>query len=157
MKPRSNKGLLVLGIAGASTAFLGAAVLLSVRARWVEVGKPVHDVGRVTAMTEVPVKFALRNTGPSVVHILGANSHCGKNGCISRFLSQPGPVEPGDTYEIDVIFRAPSAGPFSYRFVVYTDIADQQRIPLKILGSVADKSSAIISPERSLAPHRTPR
>jgi Protein of unknown function (DUF1573) len=157
MKPPSNKGLLVLAIAGASIAFLGAVALLSVRARWVEVGKPVHDLGRVTAMTEVPVKFALRNAGPRVVHVLGANSHCGKNGCISRFLSQPGPVEPGDTYEINVIFRAPSAGPFSYKFVVYTDIADQQRIPLKIRGSVADKSPASISPEPSLAPHHTRR
>lgn len=134
MNRLARHGLSGLTLIAASAIGLGLTMLLSASSPFVEVRNRVCEMGKVTSRTLYPVTFQLHNAGSQPVHILGANSYCGKKGCISRFENQPATVGPGEDYEVKALFRTPAVGRFSYPFVVYTDAPGQASIRLTIEG-----------------------
>jgi hypothetical protein len=144
LEHRSSLSLIVAWIG------ICAALWMSIRATepCLEAQDPVYDMRKVTAKARYPVTFVLHNSGSVPVRILGANSYCSKEGCVSWIASPQGTVEPGDLYEVKAMFRTPVAGPFSYRFLVYSDAPGQSSIFLTIQGESVPEGTVARSASR---------
>lgn len=122
-------------------------------ARWV--GGSVHFRpaeyrfdGPLAMLSEHDLTLTLENGTGQTVHVMGASSFCGPDGC-AKFKGFPQVVPPGGQCRIAVHFETGGPGPFAHDVPVYTDCPEQPKVIMRIVGEVRAATSGAVAEVRA--------
>ena len=103
---------------------------------WLTFEPVTCELGEVTEgeARMVPISVSNRH-GSSVARLLGANNHCGPEGCVF-WRGDPITVQPGQTAIFEVEWKGSQAGRVVQELTVFTDCPGQAIVQLSIAGEV---------------------
>ena len=104
--------------------------------------------GPLASLSEHDLTLTLENGTGRTVHVMGAPSFCGPDGC-AKFKGFPQVVPPGGRCQISVHFEAGGPGPFAHEVPVYTDCPEQPEVIMRIVGEVRAAPAGAVAEVRN--------
>ena len=142
--------VLRVGLAAGIVAAIGMAAWSARR-----VGGSVHFRpaeyrfdGPLAMLSEHDLTLTLENGTGQTVHVMGASSFCGPDGC-AKIKGFPQVVPPGGRCRIEVHFEAGGPGPFAHDVPIYTDCPEQPEVIMRIVGEVLPAPSGEVAEVRN--------